>query len=184
VEEIPHVELAVGEFRLRPPQAVDAEDALAMLRDPQVMIWNPAPSIVDVASAEAWLARNADWTPGDHATFSVLDVDDRYAGVVSLHHVDRYQSTADIGYRVAPWARGRGVATAAVRAVTDWAFADLSLLRIQLFHGVGNPGSCRVAEKAGYGLEGVLRSATLYGDGQRHDDHLHARLATDPVSHP
>jgi RimJ/RimL family protein N-acetyltransferase len=169
-------------LRLRAPLPADAPDALAMMRDPQVAIWNPAPNIVDVASAEAWLARSADWTSGDHATFSVVDADGRYAGVVSLHHVNRYQSTADIGYRVAPWARGRGVATAAVRAATDWAFAELSLLRIQLFHGVGNPGSCRVAEKAGYTLEGVLRSAGLYGDGQRHDDHLHARLAADAVA--
>lgn len=182
--QIPHIELAVMGVRLRAPLSGDAADALAMMRDPEVAIWNPAPSIVDVASAEAWLARNADWTPGDHATFSVVDADGRYAGVVSLHHVDRYQATADIGYRVAPWARGRGVATAAVRAVSDWAFADLSLLRIQLFHGVGNPASCRVAEKAGYVLEGVLRSGTLYGDGQRHDDHLHARLAADPVPRP
>ena len=182
--DIPHVELAVAGLRLRAPLPGDADDALEMMRDPQVVIWNPAPNIVDVASAQAWLARNADWTPGDHATFSVLDPDRRYVGVVSLHHVDRYQATGDIGYRVAPWARGRGVATAAVRAVTDWAFADLSLVRIQIFHGVGNPGSCRVAEKAGYALEGVLRSATLYGDGRRHDDHLHARLAGDPVPRP
>jgi len=184
VQEIPYVELAVMAVRLRPPQAIDAADALAMMRDPQVAIWNPAPNIVDVPSAEAWLARSADWTPGDHATFSVLDPAGRYAGVVSLHHINRHQSTADIGYRVAPWARGRGVATASVRTVTDWAFADLSLVRIQIFHGVGNPGSCRVAEKAGYALEGVLRSASLYGDGLRHDDHLHARLAGDPVPRP
>jgi RimJ/RimL family protein N-acetyltransferase len=175
-----HVEFAAGDLWLRPPAPGEAADALAMLHDPQVAIWNPAPSVVDEASAAAWLARGADWTPGDHATLSVLGPDGRYAGVVSLHHVDRYQATADIGYRVAPWARGRGVATTAVRAVTDWAFAELSLVRIQIFHGVGNPGSCRVAEKAGYALEGVLRSATLYGDGRRHDDHVHARLAADP----
>jgi RimJ/RimL family protein N-acetyltransferase len=179
--EIAPVELAAADLWLRPPAPADAPGALAMMLDPQVAIWNPARSVVDEASAAAWLARGADWTPGDHATFSVLGPAGRYAGVVSLHHVDRYQATADIGYRVAPWTRGRGVATAAVRAVTDWAFAGLSLVRIQIFHGVGNPGSCRVAEKAGYALEGVLRSATLYGDGRRHDDHIHARLATDPA---
>jgi RimJ/RimL family protein N-acetyltransferase len=66
-----------------------------------------------------------------------------------------------------------------VRAVTVWAFISLALQRVQLFHAVGNEASCRVAEKAGYALEGRLRSATIYGDGLRHDDHLHARLAAE-----
>jgi RimJ/RimL family protein N-acetyltransferase len=179
VTALPPAELAVAGLRLRPPTPADGPDALAMLRDPDVAVWNPVPRVVDLASAIDWLARGADWSAGDHATFSVLGPDGRLAGTVSLHHVDRDQANADIGYRVAPWARGRGVATAALTAVTDWALASLALARIQLFHAVANPASCRVAEKAGFLLEGHLRSATRYGDGNRHDEHLHARLATD-----
>lgn len=63
------------------------------------------------------------------------------------------RETAEIGYWTAVAARGRGIAPAAVRAVTDWvfdAFAGASLRQIMLVHDVGNPASCRVAEKAGY----------------------------------
>jgi RimJ/RimL family protein N-acetyltransferase len=67
------------------------------------------------------------------------------------------------------------VATAAVGAVSEWAFG-LGLHRLQLRHSVRNPASCRVAAKTGYALEGVLRSALRHADGW-HDMHLHARLA-------
>ncbi|KAA2253960.1 GNAT family N-acetyltransferase [Solihabitans fulvus] len=175
--------MSVGSLLLRPPSVAEAADALAMLRDPLTALWNPASRVVDEATAAAWCASLGDWGPGDHATFSVLDAaTERLLGNVSVHNVDREQGTAEIGYRVAPWARGRGVGTAAVRAVSDWAFGGLGLHRIQLFHAVANPASCRVATVAGYRWEGTLRESTSYGDGLRHDEHLHARLVGDAVS--
>ena len=60
-----------------------------------------------------------------------------------------------------------------------WAFDDLGLHRIQLFHAVENVASARVAEKAGFTCEGRLRQSHRYGDGLRHDELLWARLATD-----
>lgn len=174
------VELTVGGLLLRPPDERDAGDALAMLLDPETVVWNPAPAVVDVQSAQAWCKGLGDWTGGDHATFSVLDADDeRLLGTVSLHKVDQEQSTAEIGYRVGPWARGRGVGTAALRVVTAWAFVRLELHRVQLYHAVPNAASCRVATKAGFAAEGTLRSAGVYGDGRRYDEHLHGRLAGD-----
>jgi len=83
---------------------------------------------------------------------------------------------------VAPWARGQGIATLAVRTVADWAFGFLGLTRLQLIHAVENPASCRIAEKAGFLLEGTMRSSYRYGDGKLHDEHIHGRLATDPVA--
>jgi RimJ/RimL family protein N-acetyltransferase len=152
-----------------------------MLLDPESVLWNPAAGVVDVPTARDWCARLADWSDGDHATFSVLDADSgRLLATVSLHKVDRDQSIAEMGYRVGAWARGRGVATTSVRAVTDWAFARLGLHRVQLYHAVANEASCRVAVKAGYVNEGTLRSAAVYGDGVRYDEHLHGRLAEDP----
>jgi RimJ/RimL family protein N-acetyltransferase len=67
----------------------------------------------------------------------------------------------------------------AARAACRWAFGDLGLQRIQLFHAVENTASARVAEKAGFTCEGRLRRSHRYGDGLRHDELLWARLATD-----
>jgi RimJ/RimL family protein N-acetyltransferase len=178
---IEHVEIAAGRLQLRPPSEADAPDVLVMLRDPEVRRWNPGPERLDLDRAGEFCRRGADWADGTHATFSVLDATTgRYLGNVSLHQIDLEQQDAEIGCRVAPWARRRGVAGDAVAAVSRWAFAALGLVRIELRHAVANPASCRAAEKAGYLLEGTLRQAYRYGDGSRHDEHVHARLASDP----
>jgi RimJ/RimL family protein N-acetyltransferase len=181
VTAIDHVEIAAGPFQLRPPSGRDAADALAMLQDPDTVTWNPVPRVVDLDSARSWCEQMADWSDGSHATFTVHDATTaRLLGNVSLWRVDLAdQRTAAIGYRTAPWARGRGVATIAVRAVSGWAFGALGIERIELPHAVANPASCRVAEKAGFRLEGTMRAAFRAEDGTRHDEHLHARLAGD-----
>jgi RimJ/RimL family protein N-acetyltransferase len=181
VSGVEHVEIAAGRLQLRPPSPAEAADALAMLCDAETVRWNPVPRVVDLATAREWCERCADWSDGDHVTFSVLDAAaGRLVGNVSLWRLDLAdQRTAAVGYRTAPWARGQGVATAAVRAVTSWAFGALGLERIELPHAVENPASCRVAEKAGFALEGTMRGAFRAEDGTRHDEHLHARLHTD-----
>jgi RimJ/RimL family protein N-acetyltransferase len=78
-------------------------------------------------------------------------------------------------------ARGRGVATAGVRAVAAWAFEEVGLFRLELGHRTNNPASCLVATRAGFVVEGLQRAKLCY-DRERYDVELHARLATDP--HP
>jgi RimJ/RimL family protein N-acetyltransferase len=86
------------------------------------------------------------------------------------------RETAEIGYWTAVAARGRGIAPAAVRAVTDWvfdAFAGASLRQVMLVHDVDNPASCRVAEKAGYPFRELspANPPHWFNDG-----HIHMRL--------
>ena len=113
--------------------------------------------------AARWLAsQDRGWRDGDRLSFAVLEADDAggcvLAGNVGLKNREEAgrigeRETAEIGYWTAVAARGRGIAPAAVRAVTDWgfdAFAGASLRQIMLVHDVGNPASCRVAEKARY----------------------------------
>ena len=86
---------------------------------------------------------------------------------------------AEIGYTVLPGARGRGVARRAIRVATRYAFEELGFFRVQLYHAIENVASCNAALAAGYVLEGTLRQSYRYGDGARHDEHLHGRLVTD-----
>jgi RimJ/RimL family protein N-acetyltransferase len=173
--------ISTRRLNLRLSRADDAAAILELMRDPAVDQWNPAQSVIDEQTAAGWCHDMADWTAGDHASWIIADPDaDTALGVVSLHSIDRVQHDAEIGYRVLPQARGRGLATEAVAAATVWAFAHLSLVRIEIVHAVGNTASCRVAERAGFRLEGLTRQSFVYGDGVRHDEHLHARLFSDP----
>ena len=174
------VELVTANLRLRLPVESDAADALLMLHDPAVAQWHSAPAVVDEETAKDWCRGGADWSQGEHATFTIVDeASDRLVGSITLGHIDQEdQRDAAIAYRVAPWARSRGVASSAVEVVTTWAFAALQIERIKLEHSVPNPASCRVATKCGYEFEGLLRSGYRDVSGTRHDAHIHARLAS------
>ncbi len=50
--------------------------------------------------------------------------------------------------------------------------------RLDLYHSVANPASCRVAEKAGYLCEGTMRGSCLHADGW-HDMHVHGLFQGD-----
>jgi RimJ/RimL family protein N-acetyltransferase len=179
------VVLHTGLEVMRSPRAEDAEASLSMLRELPVVLWNPAPAVVDIASARDWCDRGADWSAGTHATFTIVDAaSGKLVGNISLHAIDHEHLVGVIGYRIVGSASGRGVATRSLVAVSEWAYVRLGLMRLQLQHAVDNPASCRVAVKAGYHLEGTMRSASVYGDGRRRDDHLHARLSTDDLPPP
>lgn len=173
--------ITTSRLHLRLARADDAPAILELMRDKAVDQWNPAESVIDAQTAAAWCEGMADWSSGDHTSWIVADIDaDTALGVVSIHNIDRVHLDAEIGYRIHPRARGRGVATEAVIAATAWAFENLQLVRIEIVHAVENVASCVVAERAGFPFEGVTRQSFVYGDGVRHDEHLHARLATDP----
>jgi RimJ/RimL family protein N-acetyltransferase len=82
---------------------------------------------------------------------------------------------AELGYWVGETYWGRGIATAAVRAVTEHALATHGLLRVFALPFADNRASARVLEKAGFTLEGVLRSSAIK-DGRVLDQLLYARI--------
>lgn len=173
-----HLELTAPGLLLRPWREEDAAAVLAALREPAIAQWNPSPGGTDLPGAREWVRRRADWSAGDHVSLAVTAPDGGpLLGSVSLYRI--HADDASIGYWTVPEARGRGVASTAVTALTTWAFTQLRLHRIELCHAVANPASCCIAERAGYPAEGTLRESYRYGDGLRYDEHLHARLATD-----
>jgi RimJ/RimL family protein N-acetyltransferase len=100
-------------------------------------------------------------------------------GNVAATAIEFRHATAWISYWLTPAARGRGHATGAVLAVSDWAFRH-GLHRLELGHRVNNPSSCRVATAAGFQAEGIEREKLRYG-AERFDVELHARLRSDPA---
>lgn len=77
---------------------------------------------------------------------------DRYCGNIELRTIDA--TTADIGYSTSPWARGRGLQTAALQQVVEIA-RERGFQNLYLWADVDNAASRRVAEKAGFSFEGL-----------------------------
>jgi RimJ/RimL family protein N-acetyltransferase len=101
---------------------------------------------------------------------------DRFLGAIGVRPIEEHR--ASIGYWVAPAERGRGVATQAVRLLARWALIRLSLQRLELYHFVGNDASARVAEKAGFQREGVLRAYVVVR-GEPRDCVMYSLLRSD-----
>jgi len=72
--------------------------------------------------------------------------------------------TTAAGCPTGRWRRRKAGAwpTAAARAISEWAFTDLGLFRLELGHRTDNLASCKVATRAGYAVEGVERAKLRY----------------------
>lgn len=82
---------------------------------------------------------------------------------------------AGLGYWLVPDARGRGLATRAVRLAADWALGPLGMARIEAWVVPGNEPSQRVLVSAGFEQEGLLRSFLTVGE-ERADAIVFARV--------
>ncbi|GAB1822475.1 GNAT family N-acetyltransferase [Herbidospora sp. RD11066] len=171
----PQPSLRTGDLLLRPlRESGDEPIVMAAFADPDIRLWNLEHE-ADHARAATVIARwRARWTLETGATW-IVERDGLTLGRVALRSVNLELGLAEAAYWTLPEGRGRGATTAAVAEMTRWALDDLGLHRIELRHAVTNTASCRVAERTGYVLEGVLHSATLHADGW-HDMHLHGRV--------
>ena len=168
----------VGEdLLLRPYQPSDVPQIAAVADDPEIARWNR----VAQPTAEEWVARRADWSTGEHASWVIADpaAPEVVRGAISLHHIDFDQLGSEAGYWVGPAHRGHHLASRALRLASRFGFETLGLRRIHLFHAVGNEASCAVATRSGFLYEGTHRQSFRFGDGVWHDEHCHARLSTD-----
>lgn len=188
------VDHIVGEgVALRLPSSSDRQRWLELFHDPEQLRFGmpaviPVPTGVDdiderVAEAQRKFAAQ------EPTTFVVVAEDDPdlLLGTVGWSfHVPAPLQVVDVGYSVHPDARGRGVATRALRTLTRWLTADPTgphVARVQLDHSVENPASCRTALRAGFAREGVragflpLRDPTAPDGVRRHDVCLHGFLA-------
>ena len=100
----------------------------------------------------------ADREAGRGMTLTIVAVgSDVCIGQVNVHQVDWEHLRAEVGIWVAPQARGRGLAPAALRMVATWLLRECGLERVQLLTEPDNERMLRAAAAAGFQREGVLR---------------------------
>ncbi|WP_326689857.1 GNAT family N-acetyltransferase [Streptomyces sp. NBC_01795] len=172
------------ELRLRPWQAGDAEALMLAHRDPELRRWLTDP-LDSAAEARAWIGRQAEgWAAGTRLGFVVLEGERLTGQVVVRRGAESTVAQPEVGYWVAASARGRGVATRALEAVTTWALDPAGPLAedsLALVHSVENDASCRVAERCRYPLSTVLPPAP---PAYPAEGHLHMRRRELRVQSP
>jgi RimJ/RimL family protein N-acetyltransferase len=152
-----------------------------MLDDDEVRRFTRLPVPMPDDFPEQWLERYEEGRrDGTREIFAIVDADEgRFLGVALAANIDRDAATVELGYVVDRRARGRGVAREALAALTQWAFDELHVERIELMISAENEPSKRVAARCGYVYEGTLRSNHLKA-GIREDAELWSKLPSDP----
>jgi RimJ/RimL family protein N-acetyltransferase len=159
----PDPPLADAVVTLRPWREEDAPAIVAAIDgDPEITQWlDLIPQPYGLADARDYIAQcRRAWADGTGATFAVLEAaSGSLAGSTGVRFGNPVHAVAEIGYWVAREARGRGLATQALRLVCRWLVEEVGVARLQLQADALNQGSQRVAEKAGFTREGVLRAS-------------------------
>ncbi len=100
------------------------------------------------ADAEAWVALQSSSEPAEH--FAICDAAGPIGGAGLITRKGDLSHSAEIGYWLGKPFWGRGIATAAAKALTAYGFETLGLIRIDARVRNGNAASVRVLEKVGY----------------------------------
>jgi ribosomal-protein-alanine N-acetyltransferase len=161
-------------FRTWRSRDVDSLVEYANNRNIWINLKDRFPSPYTKEDAEAWIGMNH-LLIGPPVNFAIA-VGGKASGGVGLDLLDDFQErTANVGYWVGEPLWNRGIATAAVDFISNYAFSALPLDRLQAGVFDWNPASARVLEKAGYVQEGRLRRAVVK-EGRVGDLLMYARL--------
>ena len=149
--------------------------------DPETRLRLNDPPLSSESRLESVSRAEQQWSRGTAAPFVIADADDdRPLGLLNLQFGDD-EEVATLAVSVFPEARGRGVATKALRLGALWGLRELGLARVAAEAAADNYASIRAIEKAGFHREGTLR-AHCKTHGERHDCVMFSLVATDVQS--
>ncbi len=155
----------------------DAAELAAALDNPKIHanLRDGLPLPYTKADAAAFISAMLAAEQDSQYTWAIV-ADGHVAGSIGLFRGGNiHRCTAEMGYYVAEPYWGKGVATQAVSAACAFAFASTDLLRVHAEPFSDNAASRRVLEKAGFVLEGILRSNAIKNGAVR-DMCMYARV--------
>jgi ribosomal-protein-alanine N-acetyltransferase len=163
----------LGEWCIRSYTASDVEALVRYANNRRISInlRDRFPFPYTRVDAEAFLA--AAWAQQPESDFAIASPSESIGGIGFHRQPDVHRLSAEVGYWIAEPFWGRGIATRALRALSEWVFATTPLVRLYAHVFAWNPASARVLEKAGYTLEGRMRRSVIK-DGQIIDQLIYA----------
>jgi RimJ/RimL family protein N-acetyltransferase len=160
----PDISISTERLVLRPFEEPDIPALIEMMNDELVTAWTSVPQPYTEAVARDWatLSAHAVRTEGRGIVFAVTEfLTQRLVGICHLDNTDWRIRSSEVGYMIAPWARGEGYAAEAVLGAAQWLFYDQKFERLELRTAADNTASQQVAQKIGCISEGVLRNAGI-----------------------
>ncbi len=151
------MELKAGEWTLRSWTMADVPSLVKYANNRNVSrnLRDIFPYPYTEADALAWISGNQGREPT--TAFAIASSKEAIGGIGVHPQADVYRRSAEIGYWLGEPFWGRGIATKAVAALVQYAFATFDIVRLDAGVFESNPASMRVLEKNGFLLEGRLR---------------------------
>lgn len=172
--------IGIGDVMLRPVLDTDRCGIVASCQDAVLQRWLPLPNPYTTEDARVFITQEApEMLASGMGIVRAVAHHDSFAGMISLKDTDWQVRGAEMSYWLAPWARGSGVMTRALRAFTDWALGRQGLERIGVRIPDGNVAAINVAIRCGFVHEGLLRRAGWSNAGPA-DIHILSRVRGDP----
>jgi RimJ/RimL family protein N-acetyltransferase len=169
VRRFPTLTVATPRLHVRPLTATDATAVSDIFADKQTRRWLPFPRESGQIDGIAWCTEMAqerrDSGNGDHYGV-VRREDERLVGCLWTKRTDWSGRVTEASYAIAPEARGFGLAAEAVDGLAIALILEHGFQRVELRVAPGNTASRRVAEKAGFTYEGLLRNAGYVHSGR------------------
>jgi [ribosomal protein S5]-alanine N-acetyltransferase len=176
---LPDPPLSDGEIVLRDWTLSDVPALTAACQDPEIPRWTVVPSPYTERHARDFIEGCAeDRDTGRELALAIVGREGALLGAIGVGRFDWDDGRAEIGYWIAREARRRAVGVRATRLLAGWALTDLGLERLELLANPENEASQRLAERAGFTREGVLRRYRRR-HGRREDLVMFSLLAED-----
>jgi RimJ/RimL family protein N-acetyltransferase len=167
------MEINLGHFMIRDLRQGDEEAIARHANNPNIFrnVRDRFPHPYTVDNAKWWIAHASSANP--MTDFAIVVEGEAVGGIGFMMQEDIFRRSVEIGYWLGEAYWGRGIVTAAVRAMTEYIFANFDVCRIYAGVFEWNPGSMRVLEKAGFTCEGRMRKAATK-HGQTMDEFIYA----------
>lgn len=167
---------------IQPVETKDAEEIFALVHKSRAHLNAWLPWVKDTKGAGDTLAyiQSVRRSPDKNKIFTIR-LDGEIRGMCGLTHICDENRSANLGYWIAEDAQKQNLATSAVQLLVEYGFKTWLLHRITITCAKSNFRSARVAEKAGFELEGTAQEA-IHLHGQFHDALVYAKISTQEVT--
>jgi ribosomal-protein-alanine N-acetyltransferase len=168
---------SLNDLTLRPLRESDIEPIFQACQDPTIAAFTRVPYPYERSMAEDFV-RESDVAYRNHVSVSfAIDIQGEFVGTIGLHSIQLGDHMAEVGYWMDQRFRGKGICTAAMRTLSDFALGVMGFRRLEALADFDNIASQKVMEGAGFTRDGLLRNRATKRDGRQIDMALYSKVS-------